>query len=898
MKMLFLNRLIVYISLLLLFLTPTFSFAATFCVSNATELQTALTTAQSNGEDDTIQVVQGTYNGNFTYAATEANNLAIEGGYTSGCASRVVDPANTVLDGGGVDNVLALVIQTGAADFSVEGLTIQNGSASTVENGGGVYIKNNGATTLNRNIFSNNSSPGGYGGGLYNSGRGTLTDNTFTGNTAGGSGGGALGGSKHNLTNNIFSENTAYLNAGGCWFASDSTLTNNTFTGNTATTRNGGGAYVNKGTLIGNTFIGNKATSGAGGGAYASFNSTLKDNIFELNSASYGGGASLGNGCSVTDNLFSSNIATEGDGGGAYVNHSTLSNNSFIWNTAKRHGGGAFVWGGTLINNAFCTNNANTGAGIYSDYYNLSMINNTVSDNNASSQGGGIWVQLGENIYPGKLYNNIIWNNTAPVAADLYIDNTGDDQFFPVPVDLFNNDLDQSTSGMVIVKPFTIDPRNLNNTDPLFVSSGNYHLSASSPCINTGDNNAPDLPTTDKDGNPRIVNSTVDLGAYEYNPLVPTADAGQDQTVDIGTTVTLDGSNSSDPEGEALTYLWTQAGATVTLSDSTAVQPSFTAPERETSLLFQLTVANAGSLKNSDWVSVNVAPLLPSVTTNPVTAITSNSASSGGNVTSDGGGFVIAKGVCWSTSENPTISDPHSMDGANTGTFTGLIGGLNPATPYHVRAYATNSGGTGYGEDISFTTLPTIPTVTTAAVSNVTGNSAQSGGNVTSAEGSTVTARGVCWSSGGAPTLADSHTTDGDGTGAFISTLAGLSPGTTYQVRAYATNSVGTAYGTGVSFKTDYATNIYVSKIQGCGGKSPCFTDLQTAVSAAGNGSLILIAEGTYAGDFSLDGEKAITLQGGWDTSFENMNMGTKLQGAPRASKGSLTIQNATIEPK
>ena len=63
--------------------------------------------------------------------------------------------------------------------------------------------------------------------------------------------------------------------------------------------------------------------------------------------------------------------------------------------------------------------------------------------------------------------------------------------------------------------PFTIDPSNLDNEDPLFVGSGDYHLTAPSPCINTGDNNAPDLPTTDKDGNPRIIGGTVDMGAYE-----------------------------------------------------------------------------------------------------------------------------------------------------------------------------------------------------------------------------------------------------------------------------------------------------------------------------------------------------------------------------------------------
>ena len=90
---------IICVFAILTILFSTLSFGATFCVDSATELQSALTTAASNGEDDTIQIVQGTYSGNFVYASTEAHGVSVEGGYTSGCVSREVDPTNTVMDG-------------------------------------------------------------------------------------------------------------------------------------------------------------------------------------------------------------------------------------------------------------------------------------------------------------------------------------------------------------------------------------------------------------------------------------------------------------------------------------------------------------------------------------------------------------------------------------------------------------------------------------------------------------------------------------------------------------------------------------------------------------------------------------------------------------------------------
>ena len=195
---------------------------------------------------------------------------------------------------------------------------------------------------------------------------------------------------------------------------------------------------------------------------------------------------------------------------------------------------------------------------------------------------------------------------------------------------------------------------------------------------------------------------------------------------------------------------------------------------------------------------------LPTVTTAEVTDITQTTAVSGGNVTDDGGAAVTARGLCWSTSQNPTVSDNHTSDGNGTGSFTSNLTNLTANTTYYVRAYATNENGTSYGEQKSFTTLQNIelPTVTTTIVTNVTSTTATSGGNVTDDGGATVTARGVCWSTSPDPTIDDNKTTDGNGTGAFTSQLTNLTHSTTYYIRAYATNSEGTSYGEQRYFST------------------------------------------------------------------------------------------------
>lgn len=195
---------------------------------------------------------------------------------------------------------------------------------------------------------------------------------------------------------------------------------------------------------------------------------------------------------------------------------------------------------------------------------------------------------------------------------------------------------------------------------------------------------------------------------------------------------------------------------------------------------------------------------LPTVTTKDITSIAPLSATGGGNVTSDHGFPVTARGVCWSTVSNPTINDAHTTNGTGMGEFNSAISGLQNSTTYHVRAYATNSKGTAYGEDKSFTTTSGIITVTTNSVTGIGPSGATCGGNatVTGDNNLPITAKGVCWGTGHNPTVSNTHTNDGTGPGAFTSTISGLTVNTLYYVRAYATNQLGTYYGDEKSFTT------------------------------------------------------------------------------------------------
>ena len=174
-------------------------------------------------------------------------------------------------------------------------------------------------------------------------------------------------------------------------------------------------------------------------------------------------------------------------------------------------------------------------------------------------------------------------------------------------------------------------------------------------------------------------------------------------------------------------------------------------------------------------------------------------------VTNAGGATLQSCGICWSTTPNPTTANQKTVASGkvlNT-AYTCNMSNLNPSTLYYVRAYATTDLATSYSTQKTFTTASGLPVLTTTQPTATSVN-ITSGGNITSDGGYPIIARGVCYSmSNSEPTLNDAYTTSGTGSGSFNSVITNVSVSTSYYVRAYATNSIGTNYGDTYIVTTD-----------------------------------------------------------------------------------------------
>jgi hypothetical protein len=343
-----------------LFLPAGFAWGEFFCPDSETALQNDLNTAASNSEDDTIQIVQGTYYGNFSYVSSKHKSITIKGGYLkvgSFCMPPPFPPSatKTILDGGGNELVLDVTNNSGGG-VAVTRLTIRNGKGLTAK-GGGVYAYSQafdqpGIVEIANSIIEDNQGKGAVVKNHSTSGNSNViffTGNIVRNNTSTNAGGGAYVASSANsgksgiigVIGNTITNNEASRGGGIEVFSDGPTGTaqifvdDNTILGNMAVTSGGGGIHIisetassDFGTIdITNNIIAENSAAGPGGGVLTDFTST----------------SGTGN-ITVTHNTISNN-SSEDTGGGIVLNNEKffMVHNNILWGNSDSSGGGDIV---------------------------------------------------------------------------------------------------------------------------------------------------------------------------------------------------------------------------------------------------------------------------------------------------------------------------------------------------------------------------------------------------------------------------------------------------------------------------------------------------------------------------------------------------------------------------
>ncbi len=406
---------------------------------------------------DTVIVRSGTY----------LENILIDGKTVTLKSEQ--GPEATVIDGQRANSVVRLV----RSDSTLEGFTLTNGRGYylTFSSGGGIYCDSS-SPTITGNIITDNLAF--YGGGIY----------TMYGSPT--------------IENNVISDNISDSGP-GCGV---------------------GICCVSSTTLIENNIISNNSTAtGDGGGIYSFFASTtIKGNAVSGNSAETGGGIQITydiGPATIAGNTVTGNSAIKGGGLHLFLTSPAISNNTFSDNSAK-HGGGLYldssssiVSGNIVSRNMPTPPGGSSGGGIYSEGSDLAVVNNTITLN-AAETGGGI--HLDDSASP-IMANTIFWDNNASTGREISLVGTTN-------ASISHSDVEGGLTQVHIGPNASLAwGTGMIDADPLFAepSSDDFHLQYPSPCRNNGDNSASGIPAEDIEGDPRIADGIIDMGADEFH---------------------------------------------------------------------------------------------------------------------------------------------------------------------------------------------------------------------------------------------------------------------------------------------------------------------------------------------------------------------------------------------
>ncbi|UCF42772.1 MAG: right-handed parallel beta-helix repeat-containing protein, partial [Planctomycetota bacterium] len=504
---------------------------------------------------------------------------------------------------------------------------------------------------------------------------------------------------------------------------------------------NGGGMYNDHGspTVTNCTFSVNQA-SGAGGGMLNYYCSpTVTKCTFTGNEAGYDGGGmwNYGSSPTVTNCTFSGNSAANNCGGMCNNDSSpTVTNCTFSGNQAGGTGGGMLNWysNSTVTNCMFNGNSANQyGGGMCSEHSSPTVTNCTFSGNSATDVGGGMYNYVSSN---PTITNCIFWGNTATSGPEIYDDASS-----------------STTVSFSDVAGGWTGPGNIN-ADPLFVDAagGDLRLSSvASPCVDTGDNSAPNLPPTDLGGNPRVVDgnrdgsAVVDMGAYEFQGKVRNItrnllyDAIQSAIDDASPGEEIEAAPGTyyeaiDFKGKAV-RVYSSGGADVTTIDGTGyyhVLQCVSGEDANTILEgFTITGGNAsGTDSNSSGGGMFNHDSSPTVT----------NCTFSGNSANGGGGMFN-----WDNS-SPTVTNC-TFSGNSTIAGGGMLNWYNSNPTVTNCTFSGNSAALGYGGGM-LNQVDSSPTVTNCTFSN--NDAGDNGGGMWNQVGSSPTVTNCTFSSNSA----------------------------------------------------------------------------------------------------------------------------------------------------